>query len=81
MIALTSSTHYKESEKKVIKNTVSGAFSDMTASFQKQTFISKIGIFDEQKNLIAIAKPATPIKKQQDKEITFKLKLDIWFLG
>lgn len=77
MAALTGSTHYKEIEKKTIKNIVSGAYTDITASFQKQTFISKIGIYDDEKNLIAIAKLATPIKKTAERDITFKLKLDI----
>ena len=39
---------------------------------------SKIGfsIVDENKNLIGIAKLATPVKKTEERDITFKLKLD-----
>ena len=60
-----------------IKNTVSSSYSeDPTGSFEKQTWISKIGIFDENKNLIAYAKLANPVKKTEDREFTFKLKLD-----
>ena len=33
-------------------------------------------MFDEDKNLIAIAKVATPVKKTEDRDLTFKLKLD-----
>jgi hypothetical protein len=61
----------------VIKNTVSGAFSDYNESFKKQTFVSKIGIYDEDMNLIAVAKLATPVKKTEERDLTFKLKLDI----
>jgi hypothetical protein len=75
--ATTGSRGYVESTKNTIKNIVSGAYSDVTASFKKQTFISKIGIYDEDKNLIAIAKMATPVKKTEDRDLTFKLKLDI----
>ena len=60
-----------------VKNIVSGAYPDPSASFMKQTYISKIGIYDEQKNLIAIAKLANPIRKREIDDLTFKLKLDI----
>ena len=73
----TGSRGYIEPTKNSIKNIVSGAYSDVTASFQKQTYISKIGIYDEDKNLIAIAKMATPVKKTEERDLTFKLKLDI----
>ena len=43
----------------------------------RQTFISKIGIYDENKNLIAIAKLATPLRKEEKDEFVFKLKLDL----
>ena len=38
--------------------------------------ISQIGLFDEERNLVGIAKLATPVKKTEDREFTFKLKLD-----
>jgi hypothetical protein len=39
--------------------------------------VSKIGIYDEDMNLIAVAKLATPVKKTEERDLTFKLKLDI----
>ena len=33
-------------------------------------------LYDENKNLIAIAKTATPVKKTEERDLTFKLKLD-----
>ena len=48
-----------------------------TGSYEKQTYISKIGIYDDQKRLIGIAKLANPVRKTEDREYTFKLKLDI----
>ena len=68
---------YKEHDKGIIKNTVRSPYPDPTGSFEKIVYISKIGVYDEQKNLIAIAKVATPVKKTEDRELTFKLKLDI----
>ena len=60
-----------------IKNTVSSSFPDPTGSFQKQTYISRVGIYDKDKNLIGVAKVANPVKKTEDRDFTFKLKLDI----
>ena len=69
--------HYSEASTIPIKNTVSSSFCDYSASFKKQTFIGKIGIYDDQRNLIAVANLATPVKKTEDRSLTFKLKLDI----
>lgn len=59
-----------------IKNTVSSSFAEHEEKFQKQTFISNVGIFDKNKNLIGIAKVATPVRKRENDNYTFKLKLD-----
>ena len=74
---LTSSYQYKQQEDIKIFNTVSSTFFNYNEKFKNQTFISKIGIYDEQRNLIAIANLATPIKKTNDRDLTFKIKLDI----
>ena len=72
-----SGTFYKEGSGVPMKNTISSSFCNHSASFKKQTFISKIGIFDDQRKLIAIANLATPVKKTEERALTFKLKLDI----
>jgi hypothetical protein len=68
---------YLQNDQKTIKNIVSSSYNDPTGSFEKTTYISKIGIYDKNKNLIAIAKPATPVRKTATRDFTFKLKLDI----
>ena len=73
----TSSTSYIESDTIQIKNIVSSSYAEPTGSFQKTTYISKIGIYDKDKNLIAIAKLASPLKKTPNRDFTFKLKLDL----
>jgi len=73
----TGSYMYIEPTNIPMKNTVSSSFCNFSASFAKQTFISKIGIYDEERNLIAVANLATPVKKTEDRSLTFKLKLDI----
>ena len=70
-------TKYKEDDLTQIRNVVSSSFKDHTGSFDKTTYISQIGIYDESQNLIGVAKLANPIKKTEQREYTFKLKLDI----
>lgn len=62
---------------RIIKNIASASYQDPTAPFEKTTYISKIGLYDEDKNLVAIASLARPVKKTEPRDITFKLKLDI----
>ena len=73
----TGTSHYKEKDKVEIYNTVSSSFYQQEDPFKHQTYISKVGIYDKNKNLIAIAKVATPIRKTNLRDFTFKLKLDI----
>ena len=68
---------YIENHQLQIKNVVSSAYADPTGSFEKTTYISKVGIYDENQNLIAIAKLATPVRKTVERDFTFKIKLDL----
>ena len=72
----TGSLQYEENSRK-IKNIVYSPFLDKLPDFKKTTYISKVAIFDEDKNLIGIAKVATPVRKTEEKQYTFKLKIDI----
>jgi len=71
------SKFYKEGEYIPIYNTISSSHDNYSASYAPQTFISKIGIYDKNKELIAIAKLAKPIRKTNGQDYTFKLKLDL----
>ena len=75
-IYMEESRTYKENSDLEIANTVQSPYPDPEALFEKQTWISKIGIYDKDKNLIAIAKLASPVRKTEEREFTFKLKLD-----
>jgi hypothetical protein len=68
---------YYENEFMKIKNTIKYPYENYSGSLEKQTFISKIGVYDENKNLIGIAKLAKPIRKTENRDFTFKLKIDI----
>jgi len=77
LVAVTDKHFYSEPSNVPMVNTISSSFCNFSASFKKQTFISKIGIYDDERNLIAVANLATPVKKTEDRALTFKLKLDI----
>lgn len=71
------SSSFSENGAIPIKNTISSSICNYSSSFKKQTFISTIGIFDDQRKLIGTVKLATPVKKLEDLAYTFKVKLDI----
>jgi len=88
----TGSHEYKEREEIKIKNIISSSFAghsssvndgdttifkEKSAEFEPQTFISKIAIYNKNKELIAVTKLANPVKKTNDQDFTFKMKLDL----
>ena len=75
--SFTSSSLYMENQQALIKNTVYSPYENATESFEKHTYISKIVMYDEDMNILGVAKVAKPVKKTEDREFSFKLKLDI----
>ena len=69
--------YYAESSGSILKNIAKSDFTNGSEPFSPVTYISKIGIFDERKNLIAIARLARPVKKDEEDGYTFKIKLDL----
>ena len=59
-----------------IKNTTESPYTNTEAPFEKTTYISKVGIYDENRNLIGIATVSKPVKKTENRDYTFKLKMD-----
>ncbi len=72
---LTGSGVYSEGKRK-IKNITTCDFANFDAPFKNTTYISKVGIYDEFKNLIAIATLANPIKKTPDRDYMIKMRID-----
>lgn len=68
---------YYEDAETPIKNIVTSSYARHSASFKPVTYISKVGIYDKDRNLIAVAGLANPVRKTEDRSYTFKLKLDI----
>jgi len=73
----TSSQIYEQPSDIRIKNTVSSAFDDYEVAFKRQVYISRVAIYDKNKNLIGIATLSNPVRKEEDRDYMFKLKLDI----
>lgn len=73
----TSSSKYIEDSKQLIYNINSSSYSNYEEDYKKITYISSIGIFDKDRNLIAIAKLSKPLRKRQEDSFTFKLKYDM----
>jgi len=78
LLAQTGSKIYLQNDKINIKNITKSnlSASKAQASFQKTTYISKVALYDKDRNLIGIAKLATPVRKRENDDFTFKLKLD-----
>jgi hypothetical protein len=68
---------YEERKDLRIKNITKMPYSGSSGSFEKETYISKVGIYDEKKNLLAVAKLAVPVKKTATRDFSFKMKVDI----
>jgi hypothetical protein len=67
---------YAQNNSISLTNIVKTNFEDPPGEFQKTTYISKVGIYDKYRNLIGIAKLATPVRKRETDQFTLKLKLD-----
>ena len=74
---MSSSKIYMENDSQVIKNTVSSSYDGFEAPFQRQVYISRVAIYDEEKKLIGVATLSNPILKKEAQDLSFKLKLDI----
>ena len=76
-IFLPSNGQYFENDQILIKNTISSSFTNYSAPYDPQVFISEIAVKNEDGDVIAIAKLANPVRKTKDMDYTFKLKLDV----
>jgi len=75
--AVSGSFVFKEKNDLTIKNIVHTNYDEEEPDFEKITYISKVAIYDEDKNLIGIAKVANPIRKRQNDSVAIKMKLDM----
>ena len=77
LIEASGSQVYEENPVRRIKNLASSSFATYQAPFRRRVYISRVGIYDDNKNLIGLATLADPVLKEEDEDYTFKLKLDI----
>ena len=76
-VNVSSSQVYEENSSLDVANLASSSYSDLSASFKRQVYISRVAIYDESKNLIGVATLSNPILKEEDQDYTFKIRLDI----
>ena len=74
---ITNPARLEEDKGYSLTNTIQSPFCSHSAEFAKQTYISQVGIYDEERNLLGVAKVARPVRKVEDNAYTFKLKLDL----
>lgn len=60
-----------------IKNIASSSFHKGKDDFRKVTYLSKVGIYDEDNNLLMTVDLARPYKKRRKDNFTFKIKYDL----
>ena len=77
LLQTTGSQIYEENPVRKIKNTVSSSFATFNAPFKRQVYISRVGVYDKNKNLIGMATLADPVLKEETEDYSFKLKMDI----
>ena len=74
---ILSGTYFVHEQERTIQNIVSSSISNFSGSFENTTYINHVNLFDEKGNLIGVAKTSKPVKKEEDRDFTFKLKLDM----
>lgn len=72
----TSQSTFTENSNMQIKNTISSSH-NILEDFEKQVYISKIYVYDENKELLGVAKLANPVVKKESNDYTFKLGFDL----
>lgn len=72
----SSNSTFVENKDLRITNIVSSSF-QINEEFSKETYISEVYIYDEEKKLIGIAKLANPVRKREFVPYTFKLSYDL----
>lgn len=76
-VAVSSSNLYIENDSLRIKNTVSSSYDGFEAPFERQVYISRVALYDDEKKLIGVATLSNPVLKKEAQDLSFKLKLDI----
>jgi len=76
-LRLTSSHVYEENPERIVANVVSSSYTDYSASFERRVYISKVGIYDANKNLIGVATLANPVLKKEDEDLAIKIRFDL----
>ncbi len=72
----TGSKFYYENDVN-IANKADTTLAEYVPEFKRETYITKVAVYDDKKNLIGVASVANPVRKTEERQYTFKLKLDL----
>jgi hypothetical protein len=76
-LTFTSSHIYEENKNRLIKNTVSSSYSNYNEDFKRQVYISKVAVYDNNRQLIGVATLSNPVLKKEEEDLAIKIKLDM----
>ena len=77
IIGYTSGSYTYSDNEVEIKNIASSSFHLGEDEFRRTTYISKVGVYDEDNNLLMTVDLARPYKKEEKDNFTFKIKYDL----
>ena len=66
-LAFSGGLGYVENDEQFVKNVATSSFTDVPGDFEKQVYISRVAIYDDDKNLIGVATLANPVRKPTDR--------------
>jgi len=72
-----SNYRYIQQDVKIANTTHTQLSGTVPLEQKKETYITKVAIYDDKRNLIGVASLANPVRKTEDRQYTFKLKLDL----
>jgi len=72
-----SNYRYIQQDVKITNTEHTNLSSSVPLEKRKETYITKVAIYDEKRNLIGVASLANPVRKTEDRQYTFKLKIDL----
>ena len=77
IVGFTSGSFTYSDNEVEMKNIASSSFHKGEDDFRKVTYVSKVGIYDEDNNLLMTVDLARPYKKEEKDNFTFKIKYDL----
>ena len=56
---------------------MSSSYTNYEENFKRQVYVSKVAVYDENKQLIGVATLSNPVLKEEEQDLSIKIKFDI----